>query len=155
MTWTNSKIFSSYITDALNNTTAFAAGSDTIKTTLFNTTTTPDQTVASASTAYTAGQWTTTNEVHDSAGWIAGGLALASKSSTFTTNVYTFTAANTANGSASTLSGAFGCLVYDNTLTTPVANQGMCFNYFGGSASVTSGTLTIVWNGSGIFTLTL
>jgi hypothetical protein len=31
----------------------------------------------------------------------------------------------------------------------------VCFNYFGGTNSVTAGTLTIIWNASGIFTLTL
>lgn len=154
MAWSNSKIFSSYITDALNNTAALAAGSDTIKAALFDNTITPSQTVTSANAAYNAGVWVTGAE-QTNGGWSAGGLALTSVSSTFSSNVYTFTAANTANGSAATLSGTYGCLVYDSTLATPVAKQAMCFNYFGGANSVTSGTLTIVWNGSGIFTLTL
>lgn len=153
MAWSGSKIFSSYVTDALNNATAFNAGSDTIKAALFDNTITPSQTVTSANAAYNAGVWLTAAE-QQNGGWSAGGLALASKSSTFTTNVYTFTAANLANGSAATLAGAWGTLVYDTTAAT-VTNQAMCYNYFGGAASVTSGTLTIVWNGSGIFTLTL
>jgi hypothetical protein len=49
----------------------------------------------------------------------------------------------------------FGCLVYDDTLTTPVADQGLSYHYFGGTQSVTSGTFTIVWNASGILSLTL
>lgn len=153
MAWSASKIFSSYITDALNNTAALAAGSDTIKAALFDNTITPSQTVASASTAYNAGVWASGEQTNG--GWSAGGLALTSVASGFSSNVYTFDAADTANGSAATLSGAYGCLVYDSTLATPVAKQGMCFNYFGGSNAVTSGTLTIVWNASGIFTLTL
>ena len=40
-------------------------------------------------------------------------------------------------------------------ITTPVADQGICYNYFGGANSVTLGTFTIVWNASGIFALTL
>ena len=55
------------------------------------------------------------------------GLALASVTSSFSSNVYTFDAADTANGSAATLSGAYGCLVYDDTLTTPVADGGYGF----------------------------
>jgi hypothetical protein len=49
----------------------------------------------------------------------------------------------------------FGCLVYDDTLTTPVADQGVCYNYFGGTQSVTAGTFTIQWGAPGIFSLTL
>ena len=110
--------------------------------------------VASASTAYNTGQWVTANELSNG-GWTAGGLALTSVTSTFSSNVYTLDAADTANGSAATISGAFGTLVYDDTLTTPVADQGICFNYFGGTNSVTSGTLTVVWSASGIFAITL
>lgn len=154
MAWSNSKIFSSYITDALNNTAALDANADTIKAALFDNTITPSQTVASASAAYNAGVWLTAAE-QTNGGWSAGGLALASIASGFSSNVYTFDAADLANVSAATLSGAYGALVYDSTLATPVANQAMSFNYFGGAASVTAGTLTIVWNASGIFALTL
>lgn len=154
MAWSNSKIFSAFIRDLMNQTAAFDLDTHTIKAALYGTTPTPDQTVTSANTAYAVGQWVTGNELSNG-GWTAGGLALTSVTSTFSSNVYTFDAADTANGSAATISGAFGTLVYDDTLTTPVADQGICFNYFGGTNSVTSGTLTIVWNASGIFTLTL
>jgi hypothetical protein len=40
-------------------------------------------------------------------------------------------------------------------LSTPVADQGVCYLYFGGAQSVTSGTFTIQWNASGIMQLTL
>ena len=154
MAWSNSKIFSAFVRDTFNQTAAFDLDTHTIKAALYGTTPTPDQTVASASSAYNTGQWVTANELSNG-GWTAAGLALTSVTSTFTSNVYTFDAADTANGSAATISGAFGCLVYDDTLTTPVADQGICYNYFGGTNSVTSGTLTIVWNASGIFTITL
>lgn len=157
MAWSNSKIFSAFITDALNGTSAFDLNSDSIKAALYNTTTAPDQTVASASTGYNTGQWATANELSNG-GWAAGGIALTSVASGFASNVYTFDAADTANGSAATITAAFGALVYDDTLTggtAAVADQGICFNYFGGTNSVTAGTLTVVWSGSGIFTLTL
>jgi hypothetical protein len=150
----SSKIFTSYITDALNNTSALDANADTIKVALFGNSGTPDQTVASASTAYNAGQWTSGNEV-TATGWTAGGLALASITSTFSTNVYTFDAADKAGGATDTVTAAYGVLIYDDTLTTPVADQGMCYNAFGGSNSVVSGTFTVVFNASGIFALTL
>jgi len=156
MAWSNSKIFSAYITDIANNTTAMDNNLDTFKAALFDNTITPDQTVASASTAYLAGVWLAGPEVEDTTEWDAGGEPLTSVTSTFATNVYTFDAANTPSGGTSaTLASVFGCLVYDDTIATPVADQGVCFNYFGGTNSVTDGTFTIIWNASGIFALTL
>jgi hypothetical protein len=157
MAWTNSKIFSAFVTDLMNNTTAMDLNTDaSLKVALYDNDITPDQTVTSANTAYNVGQWVTTgNEVSDGAEWAVGGVALASVTSVFSSNVYTFDAANTASGSSATLANVFGCLVYDDTITTPVADQGICYNYFGGTNSVTDGTFTVVWNPSGIFALTL
>lgn len=154
MAFTTSKIFSAFVTDTLNNTALFDLNSDTVKAALYGNTGTPDQAAAAASTGYNTGQWTTGNELSNG-GWAAGGIALTSVTSGFASNVYTFDAADTENGSAATITGAFGCLVYDDTLTTPVADQGICFNYFGGTQSVTNGSLKIQWNVSGIFSLTL
>ena len=57
-----------------------------------------------------------------------------------------------AGGTTDTVTNAYGVLVYNNTLTT---KDGVCWNAFGGAASVTSGTFTVVWNASGIFTITV
>jgi hypothetical protein len=155
MAWSNSKVFRQMVADALGNTAAIDLDSDTIKAALFNNSITPDQNVSAANSAYNAGQWANTNELSNG-GWSAGGLALASKVLDVATSaVVMFDAADLANGSAATLSGVFGCLVYEDTLTTPVADQGLCYNYFGGTQSVTSGTFTIVWNASGIARFTL
>jgi hypothetical protein len=155
MAWSNSKIFSASITDSLNTTANLNLDADNIKAALFNDTITPSQTVASASTAYGAGVWAS-GGVLDATGWPAVGRQLLSVTSVFSTNVYTFDAADTVSANATTtLTNAYGTLVYNDTLTTPVADQGVCFNYFGGANSVTSGTFTIVWNASGIFALTL
>ena len=157
MAWSASKVFSAYITDIINNTTAMDLNTDaSLKVALYDNDVTPDQTVTSANTAYNVGQWVTTgNEVSDGAEWAVGGVALTSPTSVFATNVYTFDAANTASGTSATLAAVFGCLVYDDTITTPVADQGICYNYFGGTNSVTDGTLTVIWNASGIFAITL
>ena len=156
MAWTDSKIFSAMVTDALNGTEPFDLNTDAFKAALYNTTTAPDQTVTSANTAYAVGQWVVGNEIDDGTNWDTGGEPLTAVTSVFSSNVYTFDAADTPQGGATTtLAAVFGCLVYDDTVTTPVADQGVCYNYFGGSQSVTAGTFTIVWNGSGIFTLTL
>lgn len=155
MAFTTSKIFSAFVTDSLNRTAAFDLNADTFKAALYGNSGTPDQTVAAANSAYAVAQWVTGNEVSHVGQWAVGGVALASVTSAFSSNVYTFDAADTASGSAATLANVYGCLVYDDTLASPVADQGVCFNYFGGANSITAGTFTVVWNASGIFTLTL
>jgi hypothetical protein len=155
MAWTNSKLFTATVTDLMNNTTAVDANSDTFKIALFTNAITPDQTVASASTAFGAGVWAA-NEVFDAAEWATGGEALTGVTSSFSSNVYTFDAANTVStGTSATLVTFFGGLVYDDTIAAPVANQGWAYLYFGGTQTVTDGTLTVIYSASGISTLTL
>lgn len=157
MAWSASKIFVATIEDVLENTTAIDLNSDTFKVALYDNDITPDQTVASANTAYNAGQWTASgNEVSDGTNWDAGGEPLTGVSSSFTSNVYTFDATDTPQGGATcTLANVYGGLVYDDTSAAPVADQGLSFHYFGGVQSVTGGTFTVVWHTSGIIALTL
>jgi len=132
---------------------------DTVNVALFNNTTSPDASAAVGSTGFNTGTWTTTNEVTDATNWVSGGRALASKTysvltagSQTTAAEVNFDAADLAGGGTLTITNAFGCLVYDNTITAgTVAKQGMCFNYFGGGQSVTGGTFTIVWDATGVF----
>lgn len=151
MAWSASKVFAFAVlqmgSKALNFTT------DSYKAALYNNTGTPDNTVTSAVlTEYNgaASQWVTGNEVTSPSPWPAGGVSLTSVTWTQATNVDTFTAANTSSASGATLAGVYGTLVYDTT----VSNEGLSFNYFGGTNTVTSGTFTIVWNASGIATFT-
>ena len=156
MAWSNSKIFMAFLEDVFENTTAMDLNSDTFKAALYDNDITPSQTVTSANTAYNAGQWTASgNEVADGTEWDAAGEPLTGVASGFSSNVYTFDATDTpSGGSSATLANVFGCLVYDDTIASPVADQGVCYNYFGGTNSVTDGTFTIVWNASGIFAIT-
>lgn len=155
MAWTVSKIFSASLTDVINNTTAMDGNSDTHKAALFDNSVVPSQTVASASAAYNAGVWNA-GGVSDATGWPAVGRDLAGVASGFSTNVFTFDANDTVSANANTtLTNAFGTLVYDDTIAAPVADQAWSFNYFGGGNSVTAGTFTIVWAGAGIWALTL
>lgn len=148
---TSSKVFTAFLTDSFNSTASFNLDADTLKVAIFGNSGTPDHTVASANTAYNAGQWTTGNEASNG-GWSAGGLALASVTSSFSSSTYTLDAADKANGSAATTT-AYGCQVYNDTLASPVADQGICYLAFGGAQQVTAGTLTIVFNASGILTV--
>lgn len=158
MAFTASAIFRQFVADNLAGTSVFDlnAPSDTYKVALYNNTGTPDKDAAAASTAYNTGQWVLANEVSQSVTWPAGGVALASMTiTTPATGVIMFDAADTASGASATLSNVYGSLIYNDSKTTPVADQGVCYNYFGGANSVTSGVLTVVWNANGIFRITV
>jgi hypothetical protein len=155
MAWSASKIFTAAVEDMLENTAAMDLNSDTFKAALFNDTITPSQTVSAANSAYGAGVWAS-GGVSDAVSWPAAGIALSGISSSFSTATYTFDASDTAsNDSTTDLTNAYGCLIYDDTLAAPVADQGLCYLYFGGANSVVSGSFTIVYSASGLFTLTL
>lgn len=156
MGWSASAIFQQALlnpllgkaTGSTNPTTFGSWTADTIKAALYGTTPTPDKTAAVGLTGYGAAtsQWVTGNEITGT-GYTAGGSALASKANTVDSGSSSlcFTAANV-SWTGATLSGVFGDLVYDSTITSGTVNaQGFCFNYFGGSQSVTSGTFTIQW----------
>lgn len=164
MTWTtnspNSRIFQQAMINpmlqhlspgSLTSPTGYSdiVATDVINVALWNNSITPDATAAVTSTGYNTGAWATgANEVTDATNWVAGGRALAGKS--FATDAgsvsVVFHATNLAGGGNVTITNAFGCLVYDNSITAgTVAKQGLCYNYFGGAQSVTAGTFTIIW----------
>lgn len=159
MAWSNSKVFRPFLADVFANAAAFdlSGTPDTFKAALYNNSITPDQNVTSANSAYNVGQWATAQEVIDASNWPAGGRPLVSPViDSATAGTVFFDAADTASvGATTTLANVFGCEVYDDTLTTPVADQGCCYNYFGGTNSVTGGTFTIIWHANGIFRFTL
>lgn len=169
MAWSASAIFREFlenpglrgITGATAPTGASASGitADTVKAALYDNDITPDQTVAVASTGYNTGQWAIAgNEVTDATNWVAGGRALANDAFTSTdaTAFVMYDADDLAGGGTLTITNAFGCLVYDDSITAgTVADQGICYNYFGGGQSVTAGTFTIVWHANGVFRITV
>ncbi len=134
-------------------------GADTVKVALFGNTGTPDKDAALTSTGFNTGQWTTTNEVTDATNWVSGGRTLASKTLTNpSTGVFMFDAADLAGGGNVTMANVYGCQVYDDTIvvgTGGIADQGICYNAFGGAQSVTAGTFTIVWSASGVLRITV
>ncbi len=157
MAWSDSRVFQQFVEDCVLNVTAFDLDSDTFKVALYDNDITPDNDVSAANSAYNAGQWTSSgNEVSESGQWATGGVALTSPTiSVATADVVFWDATDTASGSAADLANVYGCLVYDDTLTTPVADQGVCYNYFGGANSVVNGTFTVVWSANGIWRATL
>jgi hypothetical protein len=131
---------------------------DVVKVALFNNTTTPDKTVSAATSCFNTGVWTTTNEVTDVTNWTSGGrTASAGKAFTIDTGSSSicFQATAVAGGGNVTITNAYGCLVYDSTISSP-QSQGLCYNSFGGSAQgVAAGTFTVLWATVGALTNTV
>jgi hypothetical protein len=162
MTWSTSEIFRQFVEDTLENLVPFDLGSDVPKVALYDNSITPAQDVTAAASAYGGGVWVTTGgptgpaQVFEAGQWAQGGVALAGFDiNAATAGVVFYDANDTASAAAADLSNVTGCLVYDDTVTTPVADQGICYNYFSGQNSVVNGTFTVVWNANGIFRLTL
>lgn len=103
------------------------------------------------STAKLFTDWTAIVTEITGTGYTAGGNAIGTKTNSEASGLVSVGAANT-SWTTATFSGVFGDLVYDNTITNKNA---YCWNYFGGTQSVTSGTFTIAWNGGNIFTVTI
>lgn len=156
MAWTDSRVFRPLVADVFDNTAAIDFGADSFKTALYNNTITPDNDVTAANSAYNVGQWATAQEVFEAGQWAQGGVVLAGQSlNSGTADTVFFDANDTASGAAADLANVFGCLVYDDTIASPVADQGASYNYFGGSNSVVNGTFTVVWHANGIWRATL
>lgn len=159
MAWTESRVFTQWPLQTLQvaATGYTGLGNDTVKAALFNNSVIPDRDAAVTSTGYNTGTWLASNEVTDATNWVAGGRALTGKTfSSPGSGQAVFSAANLAGGGTVTLANAYGCLVYDDSISGgTVADQGVCFNYFGGAQSVTAGTFTIVWGANGILRYTV
>lgn len=149
MAWTTSKVFARTVYSQITGGHNFNWSTDSLKVALYISTTTPDANVTTdVLTTYNglASQWVTANEVVTGSGYTAGGVAVTPLGVTQATSNVKFTSSGTPQWTASTITDATGCLVYDTT----ISNLGLSFNWFGGSNTVTSGTFTMVWNASGI-----
>ncbi len=167
MAWGASAVFRPFITDVIQQVELFdlgGAGVSTFKAALYDNSITPDKDVTSANSAYSAGVWSATGgqtgtpQVYHSGPWAQGGPAIANPVvANPSTGVIRWLADNTASSSAATMSNIYGTFVYAGSLATPVVDQGVCYNYFGGTAaSVSNGTFTIVWDATnGILKVTV
>lgn len=155
MAWTDSRVFRSFLTDTLAGTAVFDldAPSDTYKLALFNNTVVPDKDASSANSRYgTPATFVTGNEVTDATNWVAGGKAITGLTvSAPSTGVVMVDCTDVASGGNVTLTGFFGGLVYDDTKAAPVAKQAVCFNYFGGTQTVTANPFSAVIDPNGLF----
>lgn len=153
MAWPGSGIYRQFTADALAPTASFApnlASGGTWNAALYPTGVSPDNTTTAALSAYGSASWT--GEITDT-NWAAKGRPLAWGTATRWTSTSTyamFDSDDTAGAGNVTLAGVFGDLVFDDGKTTPVADQGLAFHYFGGTQGVTAGTFTIVWHSNGV-----
>ncbi|MET0426663.1 MAG: hypothetical protein ABW046_22540 [Actinoplanes sp.] len=152
MAWTASAAFRQLIADMIGNTTAFDYDADTMKLAGFDNTITPDKNVSAANSAYGAGVWASGGV--SGTNFPAAGVTLASKTVLVSTNnVVTIDAADPAITGTS-LTNLTGLLCYDDTLTTPVADQGQSYHYLGGSNTVT-GDVNLILSTNGLVQYTL
>ena len=151
-----SEIFTQFINSVMENYTPITLSTDTCKIALFNDSVSPDQNAVVASTAFNAGTWTTGNEVTDATGGPSTGNPLLTPTHVAGTALWTYDAPDLVSlDTHTTLTGTFGCLVYDHTIASVCVDEGVCYLSFGGTQSVSAGTFTIVFHTSGIFAITL
>jgi hypothetical protein len=164
MAWTASRIFQEWVKNPLFNgsggtppTSYTGYLTDTMKCALFGGNT-PDGLASLATTGYNSStsQWVTAGEKTSGTDWVAGGRALTSKTNAASAGVITLDAADLTSVAVSTLSGVEGCLIYDDTISGgTIQDQGMCYNWLGGSQSVTAGTFSVVFNVAGVMKITV
>ena len=168
MAWSTSKLFRQWMTDTLGQTYTTMAQADldvasSLKAVLYDNSITPDQDVTAAASAYTGGVWTATGgqtgtaQVYHTGQWAQGGIVVPSTAlSNVAGGITKFTSGNIVSGAAATMSNIYGMYIYIDAITAPTADVGLGYWYFGGTGySVTSGTLTVTPNASGLFTMSV
>jgi hypothetical protein len=129
----------------------FDFDSDTLKLALIDNTTAP----TAADTTPAWGDYSA-NEVTGGTSYTAGGDALTTLSWTEAAGVATLDADDVVwsqDGSGPT--DIYWGILYDDTPTTPLADPAICFVDMGGAVSLQDGDVTVAWNASGIFTITV
>lgn len=160
--WTESRIFREWVNQIMLRQGSPAGGTgsltaDQLKAALFTNAVSPDRDAAVTSTGYNTGTWTTANEATGASEWVAGGRALTGKAITTSAGgLSTFSAGNLIGTASVTMASVYGCLVYDDSMTGgTVADEGVCYNYFGGNNPVTAGTFSLAWSSSGVLFFTV
>jgi len=156
MAWTDSRVKRSMITDHFAGTAVFDfnAPSDTYRLPLFNNTVVPDKDATSANSAYNAGTWLIAQEVIDTlnTNWIAKGPAITTMTVTNPgAGIMMVDCDDIAAAGNVTLNTFFGAAPFNDTKTTPVADPIVCFNYFGGTQTVTNNLFTAQVSTLGLF----
>ena len=153
---TTSDPFRALITDLLGNTTAVDLNSDSLKMSLHDNTVTGTKDDTAAQSAYGGATWG--GEVSDTTGWASTGRVLDNPTlSNPASGVVRLDVDDEVGGACTTgLTGFYGGRVYSDTITTPQADQGVCFNYAGGTNTIAAAAvLTVAINASGLFEISI
>ncbi len=144
MAITVSGAFNLTIVDVWKNDTAIDVAADTLKNALFNSSVTAPN--FDTNTAYGAAPFNA-NEINWSGS--AGGVTLASVTMVVSSGSVVLDSADTASAAGQTFSNAQGSLIYDDTITTPVADPALYVLYFNGTFGVTNGVFTVQYAAGG------
>ena len=147
MAFNTSFVATSMLLDVLTNGHSWNINnSDTTYISLWGNSGTPTPDTALATQAYGSGQWVSASYEVYGTGWAAGGVTLSSTALVNHTGVggdLNYSAGNVSQA-GTTLSGAYGCMIYDHTVNSG-ANYVICAIQFGGAYSTTAGTFAITW----------
>lgn len=154
MAWSESKVFQQLFDDLLTGATDVNLATGDIRVALFNGDITPNNLVSATNSSYGNAEWSSAGEVTDLGTWDSGGLLLTNKQTIAASSSVRFEADQVSSQAGATLEGIHGALVYDSSALS-VANQGICYNYFGAELTVSEGVFTVIWNPGGVFTITL
>lgn len=153
--WSASGGFRQFFTDYFNNTNAFWTPAlpnlnlETHKGALFGSAVTPDFDATAANSAYNAGTWTTGNESSGSGYTAAGTLVLNTALSSVAGGITMWDADDLAWTTVTVT--ALGLFIHADSLSSPVAKQGICAIYFGGTFQTTAGNFTVQFSASGVY----
>lgn len=160
MAWTGSAVFTQWVNNPMFKNGTAPTGytslpADTVKCALFGTTAsmTPDKNAVVGQTGYNSAssQWVVANEKTGASEWVAGGRTLLSDAITAGAGFVMYDAADLTGVASLTMSGIAGCLIYNDTISGgTVADQGVCYNWFGADQSVTAGTFSVAFHAEGI-----
>jgi len=93
-----------------------------------------------------------TNEVDGGGDYTAGGEPLpATLSLTASTGVLTYDAGDVSLTGTTFATGVRGCIVFDDSVTTPTADPLVMAMTFGADYTTSSGTFAITWSANGLF----
>lgn len=137
MAFTGNFVCSSFKQDLLAARHNFQVGGNSFKMALYTNT----AAMTAATTAYG-----TTGEVPATGGYTAGGMVITQQSGTPNlTGTVAWVDFADATWAASTISNARGALIYNDTLTTPVADASVVVLDFGSDKSSSAGDFTVVF----------
>lgn len=148
MAWSVSGLMRQYFIDTHRAVIVGNLDLETHKAALFDNTVTPDYDATAANSALGAGTWASGQIT--GTGYTAGGTLITTTAVTGVAGGIMMWDADDLSWTTATLSSVYGCLLYADALTTPVADQGIGAIYFGGAYQVTAGTFTIQWAATGL-----